>query len=114
EDKEGRMKRRFWATLFCAAVMAGCGTDDPAPSCRTAMSHFYASGCYYKDTTTQQMIALDAMIARCEREQQTAPSSSCRAEFGDWLRCNNEVPNKATTLADCDCSEEQKALQTCD
>ena len=107
------MMRILWATLFSALVMTGCGTDDPAPSCRVAMSHFYAAGCYYKDTATQQMLTLDAMVARCERAQQTAPSSNCSEKFGDWLRCNNEVPNKAITLADCDCSDEQNALQTC-
>jgi hypothetical protein len=107
------MKRTLWTTLFSAVVMVGCGTDDPAPSCQTAMGHFYGAGCLYKDTSTQQTIGLDAMISRCEQTQRTAPSKTCSGKFDDWLRCNNEVPDKATTLADCDCSMEQMALLSC-
>jgi hypothetical protein len=107
------MTRTPWAMLFSALVMVGCGTDDPAPSCQAAMSHFYASGCYYEDTSTKQMLGLQTMISRCEATQQTVPSRSCSAKFDDWLRCNNEVPDKSTTLADCDCSHEQMALLSC-
>ena len=107
------MKTILWTTLFSAVVMVGCGTDEPAPSCQTAMSHFYASGCYYKDSSTQQTLSLEAMVARCEQTQRTAPSTKCSARFDDWLRCNHEVPDKSTTLADCDCSKEQTALQSC-
>lgn len=106
------MKRILWSALFSAVAMIGCGADEPPPSCEEAITHFYSSGCYYKDTTTEQSIELGAMVARCEQLGNTAPSL-CRSEFYDWLRCNNAVPDQALTDADCSCAEERSALLNC-
>lgn len=107
------MRRTFRTMLLGAAAMVGCGSDDPPPSCQKAMSHFYAAGCYYKDTNTTLTITLNDMITRCEASDASARTERCNDRFDDWLRCNNEVPATATTIADCDCSQEQSAFNSC-
>ncbi len=100
--------------LFSAVAVVGCSDGPAAPTCQQAFTHFYGAGCYYKDTTTQQMISLDSMVSRCQQLRATAPSNTCRDRLDDWLTCHNEVPAKALTLADCDCSAEQTSLSNCD
>ncbi|MGE3455500.1 MAG: hypothetical protein AB7O24_10345 [Kofleriaceae bacterium] len=37
----------------------------------------------------------------------------CKPEIEDWLVCINSTQPNATTQADCDCSEDQQAVMTC-
>jgi hypothetical protein len=108
------MMRILVTTLFSVVAMIGCGSDDPPPTCQEAMTHFYAAGCFYRDTSTQQDISVSMMITRCQETLASAPTSICRARFEDWVTCNNDVPDTAKTVADCDCSEALRDVSACE
>ena len=92
-------------------AIASCGGDDP-PTCKDSLTHYYGSGCVYSDGTTGMQLSLDDVIRRCQNELSRA-ALDCRDEWGDFLVCNNEVPARAKTNAECDCSPEQDAYLTC-
>ena len=91
-----------------------CSSDDPPPSCQQALTHYYAAGCAYIDTSVSPPTALSQtqMITLCQNATAEAPKS-CRNEIDAWLVCNNEVPTPSTTNDQCDCSTEFMALLRC-
>ncbi|MGE0551393.1 MAG: hypothetical protein AB7R00_30340 [Kofleriaceae bacterium] len=60
---------------------------------------------------TGQPIPAGPIIQDCLGTLSAKPQ--CKPEIEDWLVCINSTQPNATTQADCDCSEDQQAVMTC-
>ena len=89
------------------AVLVGCGTEEPPPSCFQAMTAYYGAGCAFQDLDTGQVIPQNQATGDCQSEAGNAPA--CETQFGGWLACL-----EATSPAEgCDCSTELMAYLAC-
>jgi hypothetical protein len=99
--------------LSVVTLLVACGGDDPPPSCQQAMTHYYDAGCLFYDLQTGQPIPVNERISFCHQVKAAAPMS-CEDDVADWLFCLEGVPSPASSNADCDCTQEQDALLTCE
>lgn len=108
--------RGLYLSVAVAFAVAGCGgADDAGPDCQGAMTHFYESGCRYRNPGTDPptLLVLDDAITRCRELKSFVAMGPCRDELDEWLRCNSETPDLATTSAECDCTEPVTRLNMC-
>jgi hypothetical protein len=109
------MKLMFLYAFASAILLAACGGsgDDEPPSCQQAFTHYYQAGCRYFELATGAEIPLGDMIDSCRGILADAPET-CVDDVEDWLFCLDDVPSNSTTDAQCDCSQEQESLLTCE
>ena len=98
--------------LMAVALVTGCGSDSAPPSCQQSLTHYYASGCMLIDLSSGNQIPRDQEIAACQSALSGAPAK-CALAFDQLRVCWDSVINHATTSADCDCSQEQDAVSSC-
>lgn len=98
--------------LALAMGLVGRGGDPP--SCQESLEHYYSAGCVYDDISSGSAVPISetAIITECEDNSASQPPG-CDDAFNAWLVCNDSVPDKSTTNADCDCSQEFMALLDC-
>jgi hypothetical protein len=116
QERETGMKLMIFCALASATLFAACGGDDgddQPPSCQQAFTHYYESGCRYFELATGAEIPLGEMIDSCRDILSTAPAT-CEDDVENWLFCLDDVPSNSTTNAQCDCSQEQESLLTCE
>lgn len=99
--------------LVCAITfIAACGQTSDAPTCQQAVSHYYAAGCALFRTNGMPIPELE-VIESCKQLLATAPDP-CVDDLADLRSCLGGVPLPSASNADCDCSEEQDAILTCE
>lgn len=100
--------------FIVVALLLGACAGDEAPSCQTAIGHYYASGCALGDISTNPPMAFTQAKAQtfCQDVNARVPDR-CQGEFDDWKTCLDSTPSSAKTNADCNCSNEQDALFGC-
>lgn len=99
--------------MAMAVAMTACGSDDPPPSCQDAITHFYAVGCKFIDTSTNPPTETPEGTAlnSCSQINAVVPDN-CRDLFDDWKFCL--VENAGGNDANCgSCSQEADALFAC-
>lgn len=99
---------RFIAVMLL--MLAAC-TSTEAPSCETAVTHYYAtSGCHFTDANGNVLTESNVGIA-CQ-QQAAQESSNCNGLLDDWLSCLNDLaPNAGAQCSSC--SSEQMAVIEC-
>lgn len=107
------MRTIFYVLMVLAPGACG-GSDSKPPSCQQALDHYYAAGCTYVDETTNPPTPIPEgqIVTFCQNAAIQAPKT-CQDELDTWLVCNDAVPARASSNADCDCSVEYMALLRC-
>lgn len=102
-------------TALAAFVLAAvaCSDPDPPPSCQRAVTHFYGAGCMFFDPMTMQPYPAAQITSECLALTSSLPDQ-CDEAFADFRSCLGGVPSPATSSAQCDCTQEQMALLSCE
>ncbi len=98
--------------VVAVCLLGACGEEPP--SCQQAVQHYYGAGCVLKNLTTGANYTESEVIVDCKRLLSTAPNSTCEIALEDLRFCWDGVRSPAVSNADCDCSQDQDALLTCD
>lgn len=98
--------------IVAAALVSGCTSSAPPPSCEQAVDHYYAASCDFADPNTGAVIPMLQFVGECETIAEGTPSA-CIGDLNAFLECIDSVPSPAKSSADCDCTQSYMTLADC-